>query len=648
MGLFDMWPYTNFHELNLSWLLRKMKELNSTVEDFISLNTIKYANPLQWNITRQYEKNTVVINDENGIAYLSVKPVPSGVSITNDEYWMPIFSLDLISSNKNITTRNDMLHPNATFTSAIGDWLIWNGTLYKVINPISIGQSYVEGANLQRYTVENFIREYIGSIDNLETSDKSNIVNAINELFDEIVSLKAIKMIFKSVSDMSAADNLKVGDVVITTYPYEARWEIIEHETADIINKDLANGLTAHLLNGAPINIGALKQLSQYEDISDIITFLIANGYTSIIVPQGIYKLHVTIPANTTLAGIGRGITSFIPTAAGETVMTLNGDNINISDFSIVDLTAHTSDGISIGSLGCNNSHFKNLHIENCKRGLISNHSMIWNEFINCDFIGCFDSGFVFNGGAGGYFNNNLIESCKFNNNVNTGLYIDCQADKCFGNNIIACNLEYNAIDRFGVATTVTYAAYITGANTFTGCYFEGNTQSESGACIKGVGTQIFNGCSFINERYLVDNALFPAITTVFTFIGCNRYNDYGGIATQDVNDGNIIIIGCNFTIPNSGAANMLNLINNKLINHNITNSIIDGNYQVNRVRSDITGATNLVGGQILYLVNDVNADYTISADLMADGQTLTLNRRSGIAALVNWNGTTHKLVPIH
>lgn len=35
MGIFEHFPYTNFHELNLDWLLRKMKELENTVAEAI-------------------------------------------------------------------------------------------------------------------------------------------------------------------------------------------------------------------------------------------------------------------------------------------------------------------------------------------------------------------------------------------------------------------------------------------------------------------------------------------------------------------------------------------------------------------------------------------------------------------------------------
>ena len=75
MGVFEQFPYTNFHDLNLNWIIQELQKLTVSVQDFISINAIKYADPIQWDITRQYEKNTVVL-DEDGNAYLSVQPVP--------------------------------------------------------------------------------------------------------------------------------------------------------------------------------------------------------------------------------------------------------------------------------------------------------------------------------------------------------------------------------------------------------------------------------------------------------------------------------------------------------------------------------------------------------------------------------------------
>ncbi len=215
MGLFDHFPYTNFHELNLDLLLNKMRELQKLVENFINLNTIKYANPIQWNITTQYEANTVVIDPNDGTAYLSVQPVPTGVAITNTDYWTPIFSLSLISANQNITLRDDGSNVLATFASTSGDWLLWNGILYKVSQNIAVNEAYVVGYNLDRYTIEQFIREYIttlsttilnmiGELPDLNTTDKSNLVNAINEVLGHIVNMQPNINIY-NVKDYGAA-----------------------------------------------------------------------------------------------------------------------------------------------------------------------------------------------------------------------------------------------------------------------------------------------------------------------------------------------------------------------------------------------------------------------------------------------------------
>lgn len=156
MGLFDQFPYTNFHELNLDWLLNMVKELNSTIENFVTLNTIKYADPIQWNITAQYETNTVVVDPNTGTAYLSTQPVPSGVDLSNTDYWTIIFDLSEIigNINSNLTLHDAGTSSTATFASSIGDWLLWNNKLYEVISSITIGSAYVENVNVKQITVE--------------------------------------------------------------------------------------------------------------------------------------------------------------------------------------------------------------------------------------------------------------------------------------------------------------------------------------------------------------------------------------------------------------------------------------------------------------------------------------------------------------
>ena len=191
--MFNEYPYRNLTDINLDWILKQIKDLTVNLEDFVKLNTVKYADPIDWNISKQYEANTVVVNEFTGVAYLSTKPVPAGVDVTNTEYWTPIFTLDFVNLNKNITMRNDGNNNLATFTSDVNDWLIVGGQLYKVIRDIVIGDTYATGINIQIYSVELFVHDYlnqvimtIGNLTDLTTSDKTNIVNAINSVLSDI------------------------------------------------------------------------------------------------------------------------------------------------------------------------------------------------------------------------------------------------------------------------------------------------------------------------------------------------------------------------------------------------------------------------------------------------------------------------------
>lgn len=95
MSLWNKYPYSSMHELNLDWILKLMQELHADWDEFTALN--KITNAGAWDITKQYQAWTVV--SDNNVGYISLKPVPAGVAISNTEYWGLIADYNILITN---------------------------------------------------------------------------------------------------------------------------------------------------------------------------------------------------------------------------------------------------------------------------------------------------------------------------------------------------------------------------------------------------------------------------------------------------------------------------------------------------------------------------------------------------------------------
>ena len=180
-------PYTNFHDLNLDWIMDKLNEFNTKLTNFVSLATIKYANPIQWDITSQYEANTVVV-DSNGNAYLSVKPVPSGVSLDRTEFWTKIGNFDeLWADVKKAITPNDEGHSlTATADRSVND-LVWvNGALVRVTKAMIAGDAYVPGSNCVSSSTNEVLHYLINAFNEGLSAEKTARENADTQLQTDI------------------------------------------------------------------------------------------------------------------------------------------------------------------------------------------------------------------------------------------------------------------------------------------------------------------------------------------------------------------------------------------------------------------------------------------------------------------------------
>lgn len=149
--MFNLFPYTDFHELNLDWILKMIRSFEKEFTEFQALNTITIGG--EWDITSQYAKWTIVSYNNNG--YLSTQPVPAGIDINNTDYWIRIFDYDSIVEDfeERIAALEDL-------TSVLNRKIIF------------VGDSYMNGdSGNQQAEYTSFVRIACGSLGWVENQD---------------------------------------------------------------------------------------------------------------------------------------------------------------------------------------------------------------------------------------------------------------------------------------------------------------------------------------------------------------------------------------------------------------------------------------------------------------------------------------------
>lgn len=67
MGAFEQFPYTNFHELNLDWIIEKIKEFKSeidNIDDNITTIVQEYLTEVEFNAMYIPATETIVLKFE--------------------------------------------------------------------------------------------------------------------------------------------------------------------------------------------------------------------------------------------------------------------------------------------------------------------------------------------------------------------------------------------------------------------------------------------------------------------------------------------------------------------------------------------------------------------------------------------------------
>lgn len=366
------WPYTNFHELNLDWILETLKKQDAAIADFISLNSITYADPLQWDITRQYPKNQVVL-DTNGDGYLSVQPVPVDVEISNTDYWTKIGNFSELWSTVKlaITAADEELKTTASADRASGD-LVWlNNTLYVCTTAITRGTEYNTN-NTTKITIDARLANLAQAVSTLQ----NNLANVNIALGNKInkdttgdlaqtvsgnmtVSANKVEIFSKGGKAFTAHSGVtSVGNTTVPTYIYgtlmlasvreqniDDNYAYVSMGTAsDPDTKFLTSrtGKIPSFVEPSPVSIDKFQKLKK--DGTDDITETL-NTYTKqfpLFIPVGTYKISAPVQLKHSLYGAAasrdpaRGTSDTIlqytgnPTAFGSLgVLTVSGNDVS-------------------------------------------------------------------------------------------------------------------------------------------------------------------------------------------------------------------------------------------------------------------------------------------------------------------------------
>ena len=364
---FNQYPYLNLNDLNLDYILKAIGEMKYEVTNFVSINAIKYADPIQWNITSQYEKNTIVIDPVTGTAYISVAPVPAGVALTRPEYWTVVFDLGsfVTRAAQNFTSRwESETTATATFPTNTGEWLVWGDVLYKALTNITAGDTYVVNGNIDHFTIEDLYNAYlntvasilgmIGDLVDLNTVDKTNLVAAINEVVADLAAVR------------EDVENLKRYSVL----DYGAKGDGISDDTQAIIDCITAND-GAYFPRGTYIISGTIfLNTNQYllgEDNNSAIIKMANGANIDMIKSVGFDSLVGTDNHDNAQHNIG----IYNLTIDGN----YKSNPENISDTGVVNNTLGT--GISIYAGGIK---LRNVTVYNCADDGIHTE---WNSYLN-------------------------------------------------------------------------------------------------------------------------------------------------------------------------------------------------------------------------------------------------------------------------
>lgn len=172
----NQFPYSDFHEMNLDWILKEIKKMAESMEEFEAANSVTYEGI--WDITKQYPRYSIVLDSQTGYLVIAMKTVPSGIAITNTDYWMLVspFKIDIpfntnsynAIANKTVTDKFEAVDAKAEETAT---------ALANEINTRTLSDDALSDA--------------ITAANTLITNETDARVAAVNEIYSELEGVSA-------------------------------------------------------------------------------------------------------------------------------------------------------------------------------------------------------------------------------------------------------------------------------------------------------------------------------------------------------------------------------------------------------------------------------------------------------------------------
>lgn len=170
-GFWNNYPGTDLHEIDLHYVLMQVLQLRKDMQEVVDSQAITFADPINWNITSQYPANQVVL-DSNGDGYISRQPVPAGIPLSNTNYWTQIFSFnDIADRIRDSIALNAGTSATTPQALTAGKLVWWQGDIYRVLVDMPAGTAFIEGTNVERFTVDEKIELYADAIRDLQAAD---------------------------------------------------------------------------------------------------------------------------------------------------------------------------------------------------------------------------------------------------------------------------------------------------------------------------------------------------------------------------------------------------------------------------------------------------------------------------------------------